>query len=74
MAKLLGKHWRSCGTLRTKFVGHPSVGLLWGRQFEEVLLERRWEKGPNWKCMFVHGKQGLFLSETVDDIKMAGKK
>ena len=29
---------------------------------------------PNWDCMFVHRKQGLFLSENVDDIKMAGNK
>ena len=32
------------------------------------------EKVPNWECMFVHRKQGLFLSENVDDIKMTGKK
>ena len=35
-------------------------------------MELGWEKVPNWKCMFVHRKQGLFLSENVDDIKMAG--
>ena len=28
----------------------------------------------NWECLFVHRKQGLFLSGHVDDIKMAGKK
>ena len=32
------------------------------------------EKVPNWECRFVHRKQGLFLSENVDDIKIAGKK
>ena len=32
------------------------------------------EKVPNWECMFAHRKQGLFLSVSVDDIKMAGKK
>ena len=31
-------------------------------------------EAPNWDCMFVHRKQGLFLSVYVDDIKMAGKK
>ena len=31
-------------------------------------------KVPNWECLFVHRKQGLFLSVYVDDIKMAGKK
>ena len=29
---------------------------------------------PNWECMSVHRKQGLFLSVYMDDIKMAGKK
>ena len=33
------------------------------RQFEKALFERGWEKVPNWECMFVHRKQGLFLSE-----------
>ena len=28
---------------------------------------------PNWECLFVHRKQGLFLSVHEDDIKMAGK-
>ena len=32
------------------------------------------EKVLNWECMFVHRRQGLFLSEDVDDIKMAGTK
>ena len=50
------------------------AGLLWERQFEEVQLDLRWEKVPSWECMFVHRKQGLFLSVYVDDIKMAGKK
>ena len=54
--------------------GHPSTGLSWERQFEEVLLELGWEEVPNCECLFVHRKQGLFLSENVDDIKMTGKK
>ena len=36
--------------------------------------ELGWEKVPNWECILVHRKQGLFLSIYVDDIKMAGKK
>ena len=32
------------------------------------------KKVPNWECLFVHRKQGLFLSVHVDDIEMAGKK
>ena len=45
-----------------------------GREFEEALFELGWVKIPNWECMFVHRKQGLFFSENVDDIKMVGKK
>ena len=44
------------------------------RQFEEVLMELGWVKVPNWECLFVHRKQGLFYFVFVDDIKMAGKK
>ena len=29
---------------------------------------------PNWECLFVHRKRGLFSSVHVDDNKMAGKK
>ena len=60
--------------LERNLYGHPLPGLLWERQFEEALLELRWEKIPNWECMFVHRKQGRFLSVYVDDIEMAGKK
>ena len=42
--------------------GHPLAGLLWERQFEEVLLELGWEKVPNLECLSVHRKQCLFLS------------
>ena len=52
----------------------PLAGLLWEGQFEEVLMELGQEKVPNWECLFVHRKQGLFLAVYVDDIRMAGKK
>ena len=54
--------------------GHPFAGLLWERQFEKILLKHGWEKIPNWECLFVHRKKGLFLSVYVDDTKLAGKK
>ena len=54
--------------------GHPLKGLLWERQFENILLKHGWEKIPNWECFFVHCEKGLFLSVYVDDIKLAGKK
>ena len=42
--------------------------------FEKILLKHGWGKVPNWKCLFVHRKKGLFLSVYVDDIKLTGKK
>ena len=51
-----------------------SLGLLWERQFEKILLKHGWEKIPNWECLFVHREKGLFLSVYVDDKKLAGKK
>ena len=60
--------------LERNLYGHPLARLFWERQFEEALLEPGWENIPNWECMFVHRKQGLFLSVYVDDIKLAGKK
>ena len=54
--------------------GHPLAGLLWERQFEEVGVELGRKKVPNWECLFVHRKKGLFLSVYVRDIKIAGKK
>ena len=43
-------------------------------RFEEVLTELGWERVPNWECLFVHRKQGLFLSVYVDGIIMDGKQ
>ena len=54
--------------------GHPSTGLLWERQFEQILLKHGWEKVSSWECLFLHRGQGLILSVYVDDIKLAGKK
>ena len=55
------------------YVLHDTNGRNLGQTFEEVLLELGLEKKTNWECLFVHRKQGLFLSVNVDDIKMAGK-
>ena len=48
--------------------------FLWKRQFQKLLLEHDWRKLLNWACLSVHREKGFFLSEYVDDIKMAGKK
>ena len=59
--------------LERNLYGHPLAGLLWERQFENILLKYGWEKVSNWECLFVHRGKGLFLSVYVDDIKLAGK-
>ena len=60
--------------LERNLYGHPLAGLLWEKQFEKILLKHGWEKIPDWECLFVHRKKGLFSSVHVDDIKLAGKK
>ena len=60
--------------LERNLCGYPLARLLRKRHFEKVLLEHGWEKVPNWECLFVNRKKGLFLSVYVDDIKLAGKK
>ena len=54
--------------------GHLLAGLVWERQFENILLKYGWEKVSNWECIFAHREKGLFLFVYVDDIKLAGKK
>ena len=68
MTGIVVKHWRRRGSSRTKFVRTPTCRP----QFEEVLPGLGWEKVPNWECLFVHRKQGLFLSVSVDDIAEYG--
>ena len=60
--------------LERNLYGHVLAGLLWERQFEKGLLGLEREEVPNWKCLFVHRKQRLFLSVYVDDIKDAWKE
>ena len=43
------------------------------RQFGGIPKELGWEKVPSWECLSLPGKQSVFLSVFVDDIKMAGK-
>ena len=60
--------------LERNLYGHPSAGLLWERQCEKILLKHGWEKIPYWECVFVHSEKRLFLSVSMDDIKLSGKK
>ena len=59
--------------LERNLYGHPLAGLLWERQFEQILLKYGWEKVSIWECLFLHREKGKFLSVYVDDIKLAGK-
>ena len=60
--------------LKRNLYGHPLAGLIGEKQFEKILLKHGWAKIPNWECLVVHHRKGLFLSVYVDDIKLAGKK
>ena len=39
----------------------------------QVLLGLEWKKVPNWECLSVHRKSGLFLSIYVDDNEITGE-
>ena len=72
MAKILGNLLKILWcTSRTKFCADTHWQDWYGK---DNSMELGCEKVPNWKCLFVHRKQGLFLSVYVDVIKMAGKK
>ena len=60
--------------LERNLYGHPLAGLIWESQFEKILLKYGWEKVPNRECSVVNREKGLFLSENMNDIKLAGKK
>ena len=40
--------------LERNLYSHLLAGLLWERQFENILLKYGWEKVSNWECLFVH--------------------
>ena len=60
--------------LARKTVRSSCSRTVWERQFEEASVELGWERVPNCECLFVHRKQGLFLSVHVDDINNRWKK
>ena len=45
--------------------GQPLAGLLWERQFENILVTHGWTTVPNWECLFSHYQQRLILSVQV---------
>ena len=59
--------------LERNLYGHPLAGLLWERQFEEVLLELGWEKTPELGMSVCSSKTRISSRKNVDDDKMSGK-
>ena len=51
-------HWQDC---------------YFERRLEEVLWQEGWDKVPGGEWLYVHRHAQLFLSENVDDTKMAGR-
>ena len=58
--------------LERNLYGHPLAGLLWERQFEEVLLEFAWEEAPNWECL-CGTKLGMLIRSSKTRIVLVGK-
>ena len=75
MAKIMGKPLKIpvylLNEIYTGTLGQITMGKTVRRGFIRIWMG---EKIANRDCMFAHRKQGLFLSENVDDIKVAGKK
>ena len=72
--KFLSRHWRSSGSSRTKFIRTPTCWSLVEKTVRGSLNGTWMGESAELETLFVHRKQGLFLSGYVDDIKMAGKK
>ena len=51
--------------LERNLYGHPLAGLLWERQFKQVLLEHGWEKVPSWECFFVNREKTILVCVCV---------
>ena len=59
--------------LERNLYGHSLVGLMWERQFEEVLVKFQWETYRIGNvCLFMENNS--YFSVYVDDYKMAGKR
>ena len=58
--------------------GSSRTKLAWTPSGKDSSKKFYWDldgnKVPNWECLFVHRKQGLFLSVDVDDIKNGWKE
>ena len=53
--------------LERNLYGHPLAGLLWERQFVQILLKYGWEKVSNWECLFVHRENKDSVSHSLTE-------
>ena len=60
--------------LERNLYGHPLAGLLWRRQFEKIFFEAWLGENSKLGMSLSYIIEGLFLSLSVDDINLAGKK
>ena len=57
MAEVLGKHWRSCGTSRTKFIWTPIGRIVVGKNNSRKFYWLGWEEVPNWDVFLIIGNK-----------------
>ena len=71
----LGKAQDAKGLMRGVSVASCFSVMSWFRVFlPGQTFGTGWEKVPNWECLVVHRKQGLFSSVHVDDIRVTGRQ
>ena len=58
MAEIMVQYGRPSRLLERNLYGHPLAGLLWERQFENILLQHGWEKVPNGNASSYTVKKG----------------
>ena len=69
-----GPVWRPSRSSWEKSVRSSFGRTLVEKAIWESPIELRFGESFQLECLFVHREKGLFLSEYVDDIKLAGKK
>ena len=73
MATIVGKIEDPVVLLERNLYGHPLAGIAMGKTIRASSIRTWMGENSELQCVFVHRKQGSFLSENMDDIKMAGK-
>ena len=74
MTKIMVKNSGPRSSAQTKPVRTAIGRIIVGKKIREFFLGMEREKVLHRECLFVHRKQGLFLSVYVNDMKTAEKK